>query len=140
MCNLHLDHRSTCRHSDQCDAQSVHATAPTLPTARVPLDRFFEDYKKNENKEVKVDEFLGAEVARKTVLESMVSACPVKSAVMSSILPLWIHTWDSNHHHLLLAKHDNIQWPSLTSALCSTTCVCMHVAVCVYADAVVHSS
>ena len=34
--------------------------------------RFFEDYKKNENKEVKVDEFLGAELARKTITESMV--------------------------------------------------------------------
>ena len=35
--------------------------------------RFFEDYKKNENKEVKVDEFLGAELARKTITESMVN-------------------------------------------------------------------
>ncbi len=38
------------------------------------LCRFFEDYKKNEHKEVKVDEFLGAELARKTITESMVSA------------------------------------------------------------------
>ncbi len=37
------------------------------------LCRFFEDYKKNEHKEVKVDEFLGAELARKTITESMVS-------------------------------------------------------------------
>ena len=37
------------------------------------MSRFFEDYKKNENKEVKVDEFLGAEVARKTVTDAMVS-------------------------------------------------------------------
>ena len=37
------------------------------------MGRFFEDYKKNENKEVKVDEFLGAEVARKTVTDAMVS-------------------------------------------------------------------
>lgn len=37
------------------------------------MARFFEDYKKNENKEVKVDEFLGAEVARKTVTDAMVS-------------------------------------------------------------------
>ena len=44
--------------------------------SRNTCTRFFEDYKKNENKEVKVDEFLGAEIARKTVLESMVSACP----------------------------------------------------------------
>lgn len=35
--------------------------------------RFFEDYKKNENKEVKVDEFLGADLAKKTITESMVS-------------------------------------------------------------------
>ena len=38
------------------------------------LCRFFEDYKKNEHKEVKVDEFLGAELARKTITESMVRA------------------------------------------------------------------
>lgn len=35
--------------------------------------RFFEDYKKNENKEVKVDEILGAVEARKAIKESMVS-------------------------------------------------------------------
>lgn len=36
------------------------------------LRRFFEDYKKNENKEVKVDEFLGADLAKKTITDSMV--------------------------------------------------------------------
>ena len=36
----------------------------------------FEDYKKNEKKEVKVDEFFGAEAARKTVQEAMVSREP----------------------------------------------------------------
>ena len=39
----------------------------------VLLYRFFEDYKKNEHKEVKVDEFLGADLARKTISEAMVS-------------------------------------------------------------------
>ena len=34
---------------------------------------FFEDYKKNEHKEVLVDEFLGAEEARKSVREALVS-------------------------------------------------------------------
>jgi hypothetical protein len=33
----------------------------------------FEDYKKNEKKEVKVDEILGADVARKAVSDAMVS-------------------------------------------------------------------
>jgi inorganic pyrophosphatase len=35
--------------------------------------RFFEDYKKNENKEVKVDEFLDAEKARGIVKDALVS-------------------------------------------------------------------
>jgi inorganic pyrophosphatase len=39
-----------------------------------PLQRSFEDYKKNEKKEVKVDEILGADVARKAVSDAMVSA------------------------------------------------------------------
>lgn len=36
--------------------------------------RFFEDYKKNENKEVKVDEFLNAEQAKRTIKDAMVRA------------------------------------------------------------------
>ncbi len=39
--------------------------------------RFFEDYKKNEHKEVVVDEFLGADAARKCVVESLVGQTPV---------------------------------------------------------------
>ncbi|KAL3146888.1 inorganic pyrophosphatase [Trebouxia sp. C0009 RCD-2024] len=60
---------------------AVHADDPEfrdyndineLPKHRLAeIKRFFEDYKKNENKEVKVDEFLGAEVARKTVTDAM---------------------------------------------------------------------
>ena len=37
------------------------------------LHRFFEDYKKNENKEVRVDDILGSEEAKKAVIESLVS-------------------------------------------------------------------
>ena len=36
------------------------------------LNRFFEDYKKNEHKEVKVDEILGREEAFKAIKEAMV--------------------------------------------------------------------
>lgn len=36
------------------------------------LARSFEDYKKNENKQVKVEEILGAEVARKAIKDAMV--------------------------------------------------------------------
>lgn len=38
------------------------------------LRRFFEDYKKNEKKEVVVDEIMGAEAARKAIADAMVSA------------------------------------------------------------------
>lgn len=39
---------------------------------RVMCTRFFEDYKKNENKSVVVDEILGAEQARLAVKSSIV--------------------------------------------------------------------
>jgi len=60
---------------------AVHADDPEfrhftdiseLPKHRLAeIRRFFEDYKKNENKEVKVNDFLGAEDARRIVQESM---------------------------------------------------------------------
>ena len=37
--------------------------------------RFFEDYKKNENKEVKVDEILGRDEALKAIKDAMVRRC-----------------------------------------------------------------
>lgn len=37
--------------------------------------RFFQDYKKNENKEVKIDDFLNNVEAKKAIKESMVSRC-----------------------------------------------------------------
>lgn len=40
----------------------------------VRAHRFFEDYKKNEHKEVIVDDFLGAEEAKKVVKDSLVGA------------------------------------------------------------------
>ena len=43
-----------------------------LPEHRLrEIRRFFEDYKKNENKDVAVDEFYGAEAATKVIKESM---------------------------------------------------------------------
>ena len=47
-----------------------------------PNARFFEDYKKNEHKEVVVDEFLGADAARKCVVESLVRQTAVLWAVV----------------------------------------------------------
>jgi inorganic pyrophosphatase len=43
-----------------------------LPQHRLAeIRRFFEDYKKNENKVVVVDEFMGVEDARRIICESM---------------------------------------------------------------------
>jgi len=60
---------------------AVHADDPEfrgfsdiseLPKHRLmEIKRFFEDYKKNENKSVRVDEFLGAEESIKVIQESM---------------------------------------------------------------------
>ncbi|KAI8467331.1 MAG: inorganic pyrophosphatase [Monoraphidium minutum] len=60
---------------------AVHADDPEfkhftdisqLPTHRLAeIRRFFEDYKKNEHKEVKVDDILGAEEAKAIVIESL---------------------------------------------------------------------
>lgn len=49
------------------------STEANQRAARV-IPRFFEDYKKNEHKEVKVDEILGAEDAKKAIKASLVSA------------------------------------------------------------------
>ena len=52
-------------------ARGTHAPSPS---PRPPLSfppSFFEDYKKNENKVVVVDEFLGVEHAKRIILEAM---------------------------------------------------------------------
>lgn len=59
------------RQQPACGAQRALCKAVVL-AARVRCRRFFEDYKKNENKEVQVDEVKGAEDARRVVKESMV--------------------------------------------------------------------
>ena len=52
--------------------------------------RFFEDYKKNENKEVKIDDFLNNVEAKKAIKESMVSRCqPVM--LCHGYTVSWIH-------------------------------------------------
>ena len=61
----------------RCGCQPGHFRLQSLPrhhqdAKQVLACRFFEDYKKNENKEVKVDEILGHEAAEVTIKESMV--------------------------------------------------------------------
>ena len=50
-------------------------TCLCLPPSLIP-HRFFEDYKKNEHKEVIVDDILGAEVAKKCIKDALVSNLP----------------------------------------------------------------
>ncbi len=54
-------------------ASPPHSSTPP-PPPHTP--RFFEDYKKNEHKEVAVEEFLGAEAAKKVIRESLVRTQP----------------------------------------------------------------
>ncbi len=57
-----MSHSSCCQVASWCQ----HAIACA--------HRFFEDYKKNEHKEVIVDDFLGSEEAKKVVKDSLVGA------------------------------------------------------------------
>ena len=58
------------------------------------LRRFFEDYKKNENKEVKVDEILGREEALTAIKDAMVrSYCSNLPTVATTSSPLCLCTW-----------------------------------------------
>lgn len=44
---------------------------PGQPAKAARCRRFFEDYKKNENKEVQVDEIYGASEAKKAITDAM---------------------------------------------------------------------
>ena len=50
---------------------SLRPPPPDAPCHPLPRRSFFEDYKKNENKEVQVEEFYGAEASKKVVLDSL---------------------------------------------------------------------
>lgn len=58
-------------HADDPEFKGFKDISELPPHRLMEIRRFFEDYKKNENKEVKVDEFLDAEQAKKTIRESM---------------------------------------------------------------------
>lgn len=58
-------------HADDPEYRGFNDIAE-LPVHRLnEIRRFFEDYKKNEHKEVRVDEFLGADAAKQCIKESM---------------------------------------------------------------------
>jgi inorganic pyrophosphatase len=49
------------------------------------LSRFFEDYKKNENKHVRVDEILGAEEAIKAVKDGLVRGRDLSHCMLAEL-------------------------------------------------------
>ena len=50
---------------------SLHCQHQLIVHKRLCI-RFFEDYKKNENKEVKIDDFLDAKAAKQAIIDSRV--------------------------------------------------------------------
>eukprot|EP00798_Chlamydomonas_sp_ICE-L_P022285 gene22285-29362_t len=58
-------------HADDPEFCNISDISELPPHRLAEIKRFFEDYKKNEHKEVVVDEFLGADAARRTVIESL---------------------------------------------------------------------
>uniref|UniRef100_A0A7R9V701 inorganic diphosphatase n=1 Tax=Chlamydomonas euryale TaxID=1486919 RepID=A0A7R9V701_9CHLO len=58
-------------HWDDPEYKHFNDISELPPHRLAEIKRFFEDYKKNENKEVRVDDFLGAEEARKCVIEAL---------------------------------------------------------------------
>ena len=59
-------------HADDPEFKGFTDISQLPPHRLAEIKRFFEDYKKNEHKEVKVDDILGAEAARKAVIEALV--------------------------------------------------------------------
>mmetsp|Transcript_15479 Transcript_15479/g.33585 ORF Transcript_15479/g.33585 Transcript_15479/m.33585 type:complete len:198 (+) Transcript_15479:76-669(+) len=58
-------------HADDPEFRGFTDISQLPPHRLAEIKRFFEDYKKNEHKEVFVDEFLGADEAKKIILESL---------------------------------------------------------------------
>lgn len=58
-------------HADDPEYRDYTDISQLPPHRLLEIRRFFEDYKKNENKEVKIDDFLNAEEAKKAIKQSM---------------------------------------------------------------------
>mmetsp|Transcript_6050 Transcript_6050/g.17310 ORF Transcript_6050/g.17310 Transcript_6050/m.17310 type:complete len:190 (-) Transcript_6050:472-1041(-) len=58
-------------HADDPEFNGYNDISETPRHRLAEIKRFFEDYKKNENKQVKVEEILGADVARKAIRDAM---------------------------------------------------------------------
>ncbi|KAJ9520317.1 hypothetical protein QJQ45_030217 [Haematococcus lacustris] len=65
-------------HADDPEFKGFSDISQLPPHRLAEIKRFFEDYKKNEHKEVIVDEFLGADEAKRAIRDSLTSApdCP----------------------------------------------------------------
>ncbi|CEM01828.1 unnamed protein product [Vitrella brassicaformis CCMP3155] len=65
------DDKIICIHLDDPEYREINNISQLAPHRLREIKRFFEDYKKNENKEVAVEDFFGPEEAKKVIMEGI---------------------------------------------------------------------